>query len=529
MSDTVKSNSTIYKADVVVVGAGLSGLSAAYKLLRQAPGLEVIVIEAKDRIGGRTITQELTAANGRDFWELGGQWVGSCQPHIMQLLAELNLKTYEQYTKGTKFMFLRDNTIRTYKSTIPSLGVAATVDLGLFMFKVERMIRQVSIDDPSACPNAEKWDAITVEAFLQQSLWTQGAKDAVDAAIRTIFGTECSQISMLYFLAYASAAGSLQQILEATPGSAQEFKVEGGSQGICRKLVERIGSEKIWLSEPASSIVQNSKEVIVKLKSGKSIHCGRCIMATPPTETLRIEFNPPLPTEKVELWKRMPVGHIIKTIVTYEKAFWRDKGFSGEIVATEGNLMECENQPLGLVYDATSANGNPALVIFISGKPATIWGNVSFEERQAAVKKSLSMFFGPECMSPLDYAEKDWSKEVYNGGCPVYTVTPGVMSYFASGMRDSFERIDFAGTESATVWCGFLNGAVQSGYRAAAKVLYHIRPQLLQKEDSKELSVFKRPVKKAPIKQRFGLLVYVVVALLVCLLGYSMPEFYQNA
>nr|XP_022314617.1 probable flavin-containing monoamine oxidase A isoform X1 [Crassostrea virginica] len=476
------------KADVVVVGGGISGLTAAYQLHKKDSSLQVVVLEAKDRVGGRTLTLPLKTADedGTDYFDLGGQWVGRCQPQIMDMLKELNLTTCGQYLDGKKFMQLGSDEIRSYSSDIPSLSPLALLDLNLLINKLEWMRKQVDIRDPYQSDYGPEWDAMTMDSFLKQKLWTIGARESIEAACRCMFGVEVTQISVLYFISYMSAADSLKSLIEATENTAQEYKIVGGAQQVSQKLADKLPPSCVQLKQPVRKIThQGDSSVTVTTENGEEYTCERVVLAVPPNMTDKIQFEPVLPSSRKELIKRMPAGDLTKVIVTYKEAFWRKAGISGEFVTNGGpsERPECDRGPLCIVYDGTSAKGNAAIVAFLGGAPAIQWRNEQEENRKSAVLKSLSDFLGPEAMDCLDYAEKDWGMEPYNEGSPVCSVAPGAMAYFAKGLRQPFHRIHFAGTESATAWCGYMSGAVQSGLRAANEVLYQMKPQALSAQE----------------------------------------------
>ncbi|XP_069102644.1 probable flavin-containing monoamine oxidase A isoform X1 [Argopecten irradians] len=472
------------RVDVVIVGGGISGLSAAYHLHKKDPSLDVCVLEAKDRVGGRTLTLPLQGKDGTDYWDLGGQWVSRSQKDIMNLLQELGLETYPQFTTGTKFMQVESAKVKTYTSDIPSLSVLALVDLQLFIMKVERLQKEIDHMDPYNCSRGDEWDSKSLETFLKESLWTRGAYETIAAAIRTTVTMEPAQMSTLYFLSLVASAGGLMKLVEANEEAAQGLKVKGGTQQISTILAEKVGLGNVLLNHPVDAVIQNDRGIRLQCKNGLTVCCNRAVICVPPMIARKIHFEPQLSSERREIEKWMPFGNYIKVITTYSKAFWRSNGQSGEVVTYGGpsDVTECDVGPLSIVFDATTPKGSPALVSFLSGDQAIQWSKQDEQIRKTAVLKSLADFFGPEAEVCLDYFEKDWSEEQYIEGC-VAAVTTGAMRNFASGLRKPQGRLHFAGSESALQWGGYMSGGIQAGVRAATEILYHLRPGAVTSEE----------------------------------------------
>ncbi|XP_067341025.1 probable flavin-containing monoamine oxidase A isoform X2 [Channa argus] len=403
--------------DVIIVGAGLSGLSAAYLFKKRNPKLRILVLEGKDRVGGRTVTSEIPAANGVDHWDFGGQWVGSTQIHLLELIKELGLETYPQFNTGKKVhhMGRPDAKVRTYRTSIPALSPWVLMDLTQILWKIDRLCATVCVQDPSKTPSAVELDSMTLHSYVEQHAWTAELKEEMGLCSRTVFGMEPSQMSFLFFLVYAAAAGGVLRLLESTPGSAQELKIKGGTQQLSECLAERVG------------------------------------------------------------WKNVRLGSAVTAIW---QAFWKENGFSGEIVA--GSSTNC---PFSVTFDATSPSGNAALVGFIAGKHASQWSSKEAGVRREAVISSLVNYLGPEAASFIHYQEKDWANEDYSGGCPVNVMAPGLLTYYHPSLRNPCGRIHWAGTETATQWCGYMSGAVQAGQRAALEVLAELCPTTLTREE----------------------------------------------
>ncbi|XP_057367268.1 probable flavin-containing monoamine oxidase A isoform X1 [Daphnia carinata] len=476
----------VKECDVIIIGCGLSGMTAAYEMLKLDPNIKLCLLEAKDRIGGRTLTNEINIGGGqREKFDLGGQWVASSQPDILEILEELNIKTYPQFINGTKIMQVgQGNIIRTYKSDIPSLGSYwGVIELQLFIWKAEKLAKQISIEDPYSWDKAQEYDAMTMETFVRNNARSQSVRDTIQAACRSVIdicilnfrrssGCDLDRVSALFFLAYANSAGGVMKLLLATENGAQELRVKGGTQQISEILADRIGRENVQLNQPVSAIYQDQTEFItVHTLTGKIFRARHVITSIPPNCVTRIQFSPPLSEDRKLLMDNMPVGHLTKFIITYDKTYWRENGFSGEIVSNGGGpLLKCSTGPISVVYDATTDKNVPALVGFVAGRPGVEWHRQTAEERRSSILACLAEFFGSWALQPTSFTEKVWADEEYNGGCPVCFGVPGVMFTF-SALRRPHGRIHWCGTETSTHWAGYLNGAVQSGRRAACEVM----------------------------------------------------------
>ncbi|XP_034403169.1 probable flavin-containing monoamine oxidase A [Cyclopterus lumpus] len=465
--------------DVIIVGAGLSGLSAAHLLRKRNAKLKILILEGKDRVGGRTVSTEIPAANGVDRWDFGGQWVGSTQTHILELIKELGLETFPQFNIGKKVHHMGGpgGKVRTYRTSIPALSPVVLTDLTQLLWKIDRLCATVCIQDPWRTPNAVELDSMTLHSYITQHAWTADLKEEMGLCSRSVFGVEPSQMSFLFFLMYAAAAGGVLRLLESTPGSAQELKIKGGTQQLSQCLAERVGWKNVRLGSAVAAIWQDAEWARVATTTD-SFLCRAVIVTCPPHLAAKIHYQPALPSQREFLTQNMPVGHMIKFIITYQTAFWKEKGFSGEIVA--GSSTGC---PFCVTFDASSPSGNAALVGFIAGQQASQWSSEEGGERRKAVLSSLVKYLGLEAASFIHYEEKDWAKEDYSGGCPVNVMAPGMLTYYHPSLRKPCGRIHWAGTETATLWCGYMSGAVQAGQRAALEALAELCPMTLTQEE----------------------------------------------
>jgi monoamine oxidase len=438
--------------DAVVIGAGISGLYAARKL--QRAGKSVCVLEARDRVGGRTLSAPL----GNDVIDLGGQWIGPKQHRITALARELGVQTFPQHVGGKKIMEIGGRRT-TYGGFIPKVPVRSMLDIG-----VEWLCRRVPLDAPWSAKRAREWDALSVEAFKQRTIRTKPARAVFDFAVRSIFAAEPSEVSFLFFLFYLRSGKGFLQLAEAD-GGAQQDRFVGGAQRVSLAMAEglRETGVAIELEAPVRAIKQDEGGITVTSDRGE-FRAGRVIVAIPPALAHSIVFEPALPIARRHLHGRMPMGSAIKCVVAYDRAFWREQGFSGEALS--------DGHPLRLVFDDCAHDGSQAaLVAFVLGSAVRKWGDASEEELKTAVLEHLERLFGREARAATHFISQNWPAEQWSQGCYVGIMAPGVLTEVGEALREPCGRIHWAGTETAREGCGYFEGAIEAADRAASEVI----------------------------------------------------------
>lgn len=446
------------RADVIVIGAGFSGLHAARRL---AADHDVLVLEARERVGGRALLHRF--ANGGET-DLGGQWAGPGQDRLLNLIKELGAKTYPLWNEG-HHLLATGKRLKRYRGTIPALPVHVLLDLDRMLKKFEAMAAGIDLDRPWTHPDAAAWDRMTVAEFMNRTGFTARAKDMFKIGIGAVFCAEPHELSLLHALFYAKAGGSLDQLLSVENG-AQETRVHGGMGGLAQAMAGRLEAG-LKLGEPVESIAWREGEVRVRT-SAAEYTARRAILALPPNQALSIRFDPALPSGRDALWRRMPAGACIKCVAQYERPFWREKGLSGQAVGGAG--------PVRVTFDNTEAGTSSGLLLgFIEGDEARVWSGRDPGERRAAVLESFAEFFGDAAREPIDYADQDWTSEPYTRGCYAAFMGPGVWTSLGEHLRAPFGPIHVAGTETARYGYGYFEGALEAAERAAAEVQAALR------------------------------------------------------
>ena len=308
--------------DVVVVGAGFAGLTAARDLI--AVGRSVAVIEARDRVGGRVRNESI--GDGK-IVEVGGQWVGPTQDKVLALAKDLGVETFPTYDSGSRVLHFNGRR-GTYKGTIPRINPFVIVDVGRAQARLESLAKKVPLDAPWTAAKAEAWDAVTFETWLRRNTLTAAGRMLLALGVEAVFVCEPGDVSLLHVLFYAHSAGSFQMAID-TGGGAQQDRFVGGSQIVCDKLAAALAEGTVTLEAPVRRISVAGDAVTVESDSG-SWTCRRVIVSLPPMLAGRIEYQPSLPPWRDQLTQRTPMGSVIKCNAIYDEPFWRADGLSGQ-------------------------------------------------------------------------------------------------------------------------------------------------------------------------------------------------------
>jgi monoamine oxidase len=454
-------------ADVIVVGAGLSGLQAAHDVV--AAGKSVLVLEARKRVGGRTLNHDI---GGGKVIEIGGQWVGPTQTKLLGVAKDLGIDTFKTYNEGN-YIYYRNGTKTPYEANGPLGAVPpdpqGVADAFSAILKLNQMAAGLDIDAPWTSANAAEWDSQTFETWKQANAVTDSGKFLLDLATEAVWAAEPRDVSLLHYLFYIRAATDdspgtqvdFQRLIN-TAGGAQESRFVGGSQLVSIKLAQQLG-RRVLLGQPVRRIIQRKGGVDVYSSKGR-FTARQVIVTGPPSLTAYIEYHPALPAQRAQLLQRFPQGNAIKCEAIYDKPFWREQGLAGQITS--------DAEPVRVTFDNSPPDGSPGVMLgFIEGAFARKWSRKPADERRKAVLQNFATYFGDQALNPRDYVEMDWSSEVWTRGCYVGFTPPGVLLDYGEAIRTPVGAIKWAGAETATYWNGYMDGALRSGSRAATEVV----------------------------------------------------------
>ncbi|GAC1611436.1 MAG: FAD-dependent oxidoreductase [Mycobacteriales bacterium] len=477
------------RTQVVVVGAGLAGLTAAADLVKA--GREVMLVEARDRVGGRTLNHSI---GGGHIVEVGGQWLGPAadipaadpttgdvrgQSAVEALRRQVGLARFPTYNTGMYVDYRSDLPVQrnTYSGRIPTDDPAGTAEAARALSTLDALAKTVPLDKPWTAPRAAAWDGMTVQSWMDfgdtargadglpgtggPGVLSPGGRKLIALAVQSVFSAEPRDLSFLHALFYIRSAGSLESLIN-TGGGAHHDRIVGGTQLMSIRAAAALG-DRVRLSSPVRRIDQSASGVIVS-GDGFQIAADRVIVAIPPTLCGRIDWSPAMPALRDQLTQRLPMGTVIKVQCVYPTPFWRADGLAGQATSDTG--------PVKITFDNSPPDGSVGVLMgFIEASDGRAALRITAAERRQGVIDSFVRYFGAKAKAVEQYVEMSWSSEEYSRGCYAGYFPPGVWTDYGDQLRAPVGRVHWAGTETAEVWNGYMDGAIRSGQRAAAEVL----------------------------------------------------------
>jgi monoamine oxidase len=448
--------------EVVVIGGGLAGLTSGRDL--RAAGVDLEVLEARERVGGRTLN--VTLGDGTPI-EIGGQWAGHDHTSIIGLAAELGIEVFEghlagdhQYADGTTLSRFTADT-----SPLADVDDARALDGG-----IEQLEAIASALDPSAPwehPEASTLDRITFDEWLRTSIATPRAARLLRAMVESLTATPPWHYSVLHAAFMIAMAGGLDELF--APEMALRLRFIGGSQAISTRLAVDLGSSvRLSTAAVAVDLADDADSAVVTTSTGDRIHCRRIVLAVPPALVSALRVSPGLPGAVTQLAQRMPPGSVIKFLASYPTPFWRDRQLSGWTNTADAPLFD--------VLDNSPADGHlGVLTSFAVGDAARQLAALDVAERRRAVLDRFAHFYGKDALHPVEFHELDWTNEPWTRGGYQANPLPGTWSLLGPTWAQPCGPIHFAGAETSPRFYGHMEGAVRSGHRVAAEVIASLR------------------------------------------------------
>ncbi|MFI5506468.1 flavin monoamine oxidase family protein [Mycobacterium sp. NPDC051804] len=421
-------------ATVVVVGAGMSGLTAARDLHRR--GIDVIVLEAADRVGGRTMT--VTSPLGSHL-DLGGQWIGHDHHRLMDMAAELGAAHYPMHTRALPGVI---DGPRRWSSFSPALLVAALIAVGIEMF--------------SRVGRSHLYGA-TLDSWLRKVPWRRPRR-LLEVVALISWTADLDRFSVHAMAEMIRGQGGLTTML-STRGGAQDSLLVDGAGALAERLAAELGS-RVRTRQRVISIARDERGVTVRTGSG-DIRAAKVVVTAPPPMAARIAHQPALPPARHAIEEHTYMGSVYKAVAVYHRPFWRER--------TGGEFMFL-GDPGGAVFDTTAPGGPGHLCFLVGGPEARKLDRLDEAGRRAALLGALAPHVGSEVLDPVSWHEKSWHRDEYAGGG--YTALPipdhhvGIppLGHAAVG------HVHWAGSETDAEHPGYIEGAIGAGQRVAQEI-----------------------------------------------------------
>lgn len=445
-----------HSVSVAIIGGGFSGIAAAKKL--HEAGTSFLVLEARERLGGRVFTKQFDQGYYLDF---GGQWIGPTQDRMYELCHELDVNYFETYNQGKNILDLGEK-LKTYRGTIPKLDLFSLLNLDWLIRKLEKLARQIDPKAPWNHPKAKEWDSQHLDEFLRKHSKTSACYKVIRVGCETIFACDPDQVSLLHGLFYIRSGTSLDCLINVK-GGAQEHRIKGGMQTLVEAMAKPFLNQ-IRLESPVTTISYTHSGVTI-LGKGFSVYADKVILAVPPPLLAQISFSPALPSQKLQLLHNYPMGRVAKCFMIYEMPFWRELGFSGQSVSDD-------KTPYQTLYDCSPADASKGILMgFVVGSRAEQFFSLEKNDRKVKMEAILTRYFGEKAKEAIEYQEFSMIDEAWSKGCYAALMQPHAWTDFQDAYRSPLPPLYFAGTEAATKWHGYIEGAVLAGESAAMEIL----------------------------------------------------------
>ena len=414
---------------VLILGAGVSGLAAAYAL--QKRGIKYTVLEARGRTGGRVLTHTIEPDTGLHV-ELGAEWVGASHERLIGLCKELDLKLLDHTFKTHVMLGEKYYTPDTWQPNVEWEKKYATL--------LEKF-RKMTDRERLRFDKIDWWRYLVSQGIPERELELHELNDSTD------FGETIRNVS-----AYSGIA----EYAESSPNNEMDFKIEGGNTQVVKKLIEKIGADKILLDKKVTKIAQNGKQAEVFCADGTRLTGSRVVCTLPAPAVLGIEWNPALPAEQAEALQQLQYARIVKSSVLCHERFWKDESLS----------LVTDTLPHFFFHTTKNQPGTKGvLTSYAVGDKAHVFSRLGNAQKIRKMAEALQPAFGDAAAFTETVASYYWADDAFTQGAyAIYDVNQwfGIRDAMATGFRN----VVFTGEHLAD-WQGFMEGAIQTGQDAA--------------------------------------------------------------
>ncbi|AQG81488.1 flavin monoamine oxidase family protein [Spirosoma montaniterrae] len=441
--------------DAIVVGAGYAGLTATHELVKA--GKTVLLLEARDRVGGRVHTQHFDDGT---YVDLGAAWVGPSQDRLYALAHAFGVETFKTYDSGRSTQYFRGK-VKRYKGIIPPLPLFSLLSLDAAIRRINKLSRTVNLAEPWQTPNAQQLDNLTLADWMQGQMSYETAQTFFNIAVGAIWAADPAEFSLLHALFYIRSGRDLETLMNVKNGAQQERFV-GGAQTIADRMAETF-RDRIVFNASVRAISQRDDAVQV-ITDFATYTANRVVVAIPPVLQAAIQFEPALPLQRQQLMQQLPMGAVWKCYAIYDRPFWREQGLNGLAATPDGHVT--------VTFDNSPKDGSRGILMgFVLGQKAREFATLSDDERRKSAMHSFTTFFGPQASTPQRYLDHSFLNEPWSKGCYAAVPQPGFWTSVGPALRQPVGRIHWAGTETSDIWNGYIDGAVRSGERVAQELL----------------------------------------------------------
>ncbi|KAF4304022.1 Flavin-containing amine oxidase [Botryosphaeria dothidea] len=441
--------------DVIVVGAGLSGLQAAWDV--QKAGCTVVVLEARNRVGGKTYSALL--ASGRGCVELGAAWINDTNQHRMYGHARrFGLELVKQSIEGDVVMQEKEKVHRFPFGTTPKFTTSEVSNLE----SIRDQFIHLSLDPKT---DLTKLDEVTVEQFVKGQGAVPKTVEMVNLWVRVMLGFEASEVSARSFVDYLTRGGGFKQMRSDEKHGAQYLRFRHGTQSVAKNIASVLGPA-VRLSTPVKHVADHGTHVVITTAAGDQHSARKAIIALPTPNYSSLTFSPPLTGDTAAIAGSTKLGDYTKAIVCYDTPWWRSHSFNGMALSYTG--------PICVARDTSvDVERQYSLTGFVNGEFGRKWSVLPAHERRAKVLQQIAAMFGDaeQAFKPIEVFEQEWKKEEWSKGAVCPMTGPGVLNEFGWVYGKPVGNFHFVGTEFAREWKGYMEGAVCSGEDGAREVV----------------------------------------------------------